>query len=269
MGMLTRKITNRVKQLYCSSASDRQSNILSVPEKLVVTTFYDVEGDYAIQNMTQPCFRALTKIVELEESLGIKSTYNIVAKFAEEAPQLFRDIENAGHEIASHSYNHKVLTSLNARECRDNIYNTRKAFDSMGLSVKGHRSPQSMWNLNVLKALYDTGFTWNAENGRADIPFHLPVSLVHKNESLWRLPISIDDWAYEGRAAKPEEVLDMWKLYVSKKLEEGGGYLAIGFHPWVEEPVDRYEVFSEFMKWLSLNEDIVIMPFGEVINNIA
>lgn len=268
MSMLARKITNKVKQFYCSLESDRQNNVINVPAKLVVTTFYDVEGDYAFENMSSPCFRALNKIAELEDSLGIRSTYNVVAKFASEAPELFRELEKAGHEIASHSFDHKILTTLNAKICRENIFNTRRTFDALGLNVTGHRSPQSMWNLNVLSTLYDAGFTWNAENGRDNLPFKLSVSLIDRKKSLWRLPVSIDDWAYEGGGSTPEQVLDTWKTFTNNKLKQGG-YMAIGFHPWVEEPNERFEVFAEFMKWISSHPDIKTMPFGEVANNIV
>lgn len=243
-------------------------NRLDIPQKLVVTTFYDVEGDYAIADMHQPCFRGLEKIAALEQGLSIRSTYNVVAKFAAEAPELFRNLEKSGHEIASHSYDHRVLTSLSASECRENIFNTRKMFDSLGLSVRGHRSPQSMWNLNVLSALYDADFVWNAENGKDDIPFELPVSLLHRKKTLCRLPISIDDWSYEGGAATPEQMLEIFKRSVTNKLDKGG-YMAIGFHPWVEDPEDRFEVFSEFMRWLSSNPDIKMMPFGDVMDNLV
>jgi hypothetical protein len=60
-------------------------------------------------------------------------------------------------------------------------------------------------------------------------------------------------------------MLNRWKSKVNAGREKKQ-YTAIGFHPWVEYPEDRMEVFEQFMAWLSSLDDVVVMPFGSVFD---
>lgn len=263
MKTINNAIKRRIQAYRCRRKAAKQGRSIEAdPGELIVTTFYDVEGDYAIHGKHSACFEALHIIADIEDKVGIRSTYNVVAKLAAEAPDLFRSLEKAGHEIASHSLDHRILTSLPTTERRDSIFRAKDILDTLGLDVIGHRSPQSRWNFRVIADLQAAGYQWNAENDAHNNPY--VITEHNKSPPLWRLPIAMDDWWYEGAAMGPDEVLTRWQEGVITALSHGG-YLAIGFHPWVEHPGDRLAAFSEFMQWLADHPNIQVMPFKKVI----
>ena len=245
------------------AAYNQTCGVTAIPDNLLVTTFYDVEGDYAIKGKHKPCFSALEKIAQVEEECGIKSTYNVVAKLAEESPDIFRSLEATGHEIASHSLDHRVLTGLSLSDRKNSIYEAKSIFDRLGLNVVGHRSPQSAWDFSVVKELADAGYQWNAEDDSNRVPYVIGQN-NNTAKKLWRMPVTMDDWWYEGGGLSPSEVLKQWQERIIQE-QKIGGCISIGFHPWVEDPGERFEVFSEFMRWLSEREGVKTMPFNKIM----
>ena len=260
LNAIKRRLRNyRAKQ----KARSQSCGFSAVANQLTITTFYDVEGDYAIDGMHKPCFSALEKIATIEQDCGIKSSYNVVAKLALEAPDLFRELEKNGHEISSHSLDHRVLTRLSATERKHSIYEAKKIFDDLGVNVIGHRSPQSSWDFAIVKDLKAAGYQWNAENDKNRVPYMISHA-ASEDKALWRMPVTMDDWWYEGDGLRPAQVLEQWQ---SKIIEEQktGGCISIGFHPWVEYPGERLEAFEEFMRWISQREGVRTMPFKQLL----
>ena len=256
-----KRLKRKAQALRCEHACSRQPDPLADHPNMIVTTFYDVEGDYAMPGQTAASIATVPRILEIEKRHGIRSTYNVVARYALDAPDLIGDIASAGHEIASHSYDHTVLDGLSASEDEDNLRRTRSTFQELGFDICGHRSPQSVWNSNVLRSLLSEGYSWSAENGREPNPYRLRID---GGRALWRFPIADDDWCYQREKLKPREALDRWKLRI-RDARARQKYAAIGFHPWVEASSDRLAVLDEFFHWLSEEDGLEVLPFGEVL----
>lgn len=264
--MLRRKIERarrRIQALSSTLAARRQADPLAAQPGTIVTVFYDVEGDYAMPGQSAACIGTAWKILELEERLGIRSTYNMVARLAQEAPDLVAAIVRAGSELASHSLDHRVLIRLPRAALADNVRRTRDAYAGLGVRVIGHRSPQSAWNRGLMELLRAEGFRWSAEDGTEPHPYRLAGE---PGNALWRFPVADDDWHY-GRdpSVSPSEVLTRWQSCVRSAIAAGRRHIAIGFHPWVEAPRDRFAIFETFMHWLMEQRDVRVMPFREVL----
>jgi len=244
-------------------AASRQPDPLATQTGTIVTIFYDVEGNYAMPGQSAACVGTAWKILEIEARLGIRSTYNMVARLAQEAPDLVAAIARAGSELASHSLDHQVLIRLPHDALADNIRRTRDAFAGLGVRVIGHRSPQSAWNRRLMELLRAEGFRWSAEDGTEPHPYRLAGE---PGNALWRFPVADDDWHY-GRDpdVRPSVVLARWQSCVRRAVAARRRHIAIGFHPWVEAPRDRFAVFETFMHWLREQRDIRVMPFREVL----
>lgn len=106
------------------------------------------------------------KIMELLDECGAKATFFVLGWVAEKYPNLVRDIAKNGHEVACHSYNHKLIYDLTPDEFRND---TRKAKsileDITGNPVIGYRAPSyslvksSVWALDIL---IDEGFLYDS-----------------------------------------------------------------------------------------------------------
>ena len=103
------------------------------------------------------------QILELLESKRTKATFFILGWVAERKPETIRRIAEAGHEIACHSYAHRLVYSMTPDEFREDTRRAIKAIeDSCGVRPKAYRAPsysitqKCLWALEVL---VEEGFT--------------------------------------------------------------------------------------------------------------
>lgn len=103
------------------------------------------------------------RILDLLDRHGTRATFFVLGWVAEHEPQLIRDIASAGHEIACHSYSHRLVYSMTPDEFRAD---TLRAIDviasSCGFAPTAYRAPSysitrdSTWAFEVLA---ECGFT--------------------------------------------------------------------------------------------------------------
>jgi polysaccharide deacetylase family protein (PEP-CTERM system associated) len=103
------------------------------------------------------------QILDLFAGHGVSATFFILGCIAERHPRLVRRIAEAGHEIGSHSYSHRLVYDLTPEEFRiDTLRSVQALSDAAGVSVRAYRAPsysitrRSMWALEILA---DAGFT--------------------------------------------------------------------------------------------------------------
>lgn len=105
----------RMNPDYADSA---YTYIESLPngEKKIALTFDDWGSEGTINT-----------ILEILDAYEVKCTFFLVGEGVERNPNLARAILDAGHEIANHSYSHKVVTTLTPEELQEEV-------------VKGHQA---------------------------------------------------------------------------------------------------------------------------------
>ncbi|VWX56906.1 Polysaccharide deacetylase [Sphingorhabdus sp. 109] len=81
-------------------------------------------------------------VLALFDEAGIKATFFILGWVAERYPALMQTIADAGHEIASHGYDHARVFNLSPDQFRADLDRSRKILeDSSGQQVIGYRAP--------------------------------------------------------------------------------------------------------------------------------
>jgi polysaccharide deacetylase family protein (PEP-CTERM system associated) len=90
----------------------------------------------------------------------IKATFFVVGCIARSDPALIRSIYRAGHEVASHSWDHRRVHSLNPASFREDVRRSMDAIEQVtGAAVVGYRAPtfsivrQTAWALDILAEL--------------------------------------------------------------------------------------------------------------------
>lgn len=153
----------------------------------------------------QPRVRENTsRVLELFARHRVKATFFVLGWIAERNGSLIREIADAGHEMASHGYDHRRVTFLNHDEFRADVRRSRQVIeDACGIKVNGYRAPtfsitpQNLWALEVLAEegfLYDSSifpirhdhygipnaprFGHRRELGRGMSIFEFPISTV-------------------------------------------------------------------------------------------
>lgn len=110
--------------------------------------------------------RNTERLLQLLDEHQIHGTFFILTWNAERHPQLVRRIAEAGHEIASHGYNHRLLYEQTPAEFRDDLLRSKGILeDLIGQEVRGYRAPSfsltqaSWWALDIL---LECGFQYDS-----------------------------------------------------------------------------------------------------------
>jgi polysaccharide deacetylase family protein (PEP-CTERM system associated) len=96
---------------------------------------------------------------ELERS-RVRSTFFVLGQVAEHSPRLVKAIHRAGHEVASHGWDHRRLLAMTPEEFRVDVSRSKDALEQVtGAAVVGYRAPtfsivsQTAWALDILAEL--------------------------------------------------------------------------------------------------------------------
>jgi len=82
------------------------------------------------------------RFLELLASRNVKATFFVLGYEAERHPELVREITNAGHEIGSHGYAHRLAYKQSEADFRDDVARSRKLLqDLSGHDVLAYRAP--------------------------------------------------------------------------------------------------------------------------------
>ena len=81
-------------------------------------------------------------MIDMCEEHNMKSTCFILGVVAEKYPQIVKKIYNAGHEVASHGYDHKLVYNMTPEEFNNDISKSCKLLEDItGEKIKGYRAP--------------------------------------------------------------------------------------------------------------------------------
>ena len=110
--------------------------------------------------------RNLHTLLELLAAAGGTATCFVVGYFAKRFPHLIREAVAAGHEIASHSYFHRLVYEMSADEFYQDVLATRKLLEDVsGRAVRGFRAPafsvtaQTPW---FFEKLVEAGYRYDS-----------------------------------------------------------------------------------------------------------
>jgi polysaccharide deacetylase family protein (PEP-CTERM system associated) len=110
--------------------------------------------------------RNTERILELFTRCNVRGTFFILGWVAEHHPQIVRKIAQSGHEIACHSFHHRLIRNQNREEFRDDLRRAKSRLEEItGKEVEGYRAPtysitlQTLWALDIL---IEEGFRYDS-----------------------------------------------------------------------------------------------------------
>lgn len=162
-------------------------------------------------------------LLEILDDVNIKATFFFVGRVARDIPALVKKVAQAGHEIACHNYLHIRIFSINKREFRTKLADTKKCLEDLSAKrVYGFRAPDfsitetSVWALDVLREL---GFIYDS----SIYPFglHDVYGIKNANPRIHMLPNSLIEFP-----------LSTIELFGKRIPFGGGGYFRL-FPLWL------------------------------------
>ncbi len=106
------------------------------------------------------------KILSILEQHGVKATFFVLGWIAERIPELVNEIDDQGHEVASHGYQHQHISRQTPEAFRDDIREAKTILEKIiKKPVYGYRAPTysiTEKNLWALKILAEEGYQYDS-----------------------------------------------------------------------------------------------------------
>ncbi len=101
----------------------------------------------------------IPQMLDILKKNDIKVTFNIGGQWAEQFPELTKQMAAAGHEIGNHGYSHPHPTYLNKKANAEQILKTGKIiYDLTGKKTSFFAPPYGEFNDTVLQAAGENGY---------------------------------------------------------------------------------------------------------------
>jgi len=137
-----------------SSASPVNAMTVDVEDYFQVSAFEDQVGPERWNNWPLRVARNTERLLQLFADHDINATFFMLGWVAEKEPALVRRIVDAGHELASHGWSHRRVTTQQPEQFRADVRRTRELLEDMaGVRVSGYRAASYSVSLDTLWAL--------------------------------------------------------------------------------------------------------------------
>lgn len=146
------------------------------------------------------------RVLDLLDEAGVRATMFVLGKFAEKYPDIVREIQRRGHEVACHGYGHLEIFKQSEKAFREDVRHGKELIEqAIGQRVLGYRAPdfsivpRTLWALRVLA---EEGFSYDSSifpvrHARYGIP-EWPTEPIRValpgNISIYELPIATFRW---------------------------------------------------------------------------
>ena len=102
------------------------------------------------------------RLLALFADAGVRATFFILGKVAQDHPEIVREIAAAGHDVGTHGYSHTLIYTQTPEVFREELaLSIRLLTESTRKAITGHRGPffsitkQSSWALDILAGTAD------------------------------------------------------------------------------------------------------------------
>jgi polysaccharide deacetylase family protein (PEP-CTERM system associated) len=114
------------------------------------------------------------RVLRLLRETDVRATMFMLGKFAERFPQVVKEIQADGHEVACHGHGHLEIGRQSPEEFLADVRRSKDLLEQIiGTSVKGYRAPDfsivrnTLW---ALDALAEAGFEYDSSIVPAQLP---------------------------------------------------------------------------------------------------
>jgi polysaccharide deacetylase family protein (PEP-CTERM system associated) len=188
-------------------------------------------------------------LLDLLSHRQVEATFFVLGWVAERHPDLVREVERRGHEIATHGYSHRLLTSLQPEEFRADLDRSLEVLARCSnRPVRGFRAPsfsvtrKTWWAVEILRSrgiqydssIFPIGF--HPDYGIPDAPLR-----AHRlQEGLFELPMSCAEVMGRKVPCSGGGYFRLFPYTVTRALmrrcNQQGRPVIFYLHPWEVDP---------------------------------
>jgi peptidoglycan/xylan/chitin deacetylase (PgdA/CDA1 family) len=169
---------------------------------------------------------------------GIAATFFVEGLNAEIYPDLLREIDGCGHEVALHAWRHEQWADLSVVAQATNLERSLAAFQQLNLEIAGLRPPGGQLGEGGTSVLREAGLRYcspaGAGAGCEDGVALLPFEWRHVDASCVLPPLGSARERISGSRDPVEPARFLaWLEGEIGRLARDGGYMAIVLHPFM------------------------------------
>ncbi|WP_206099536.1 XrtA system polysaccharide deacetylase [Rheinheimera riviphila] len=223
------------------------------------------------QHMTPRVDRNTRVLLDQFDRNNAKATFFFLGWVAERFPDLVKEVQRRGHEVASHGFSHTRVHQQTQAEFRDDVVKAKDILEQLtGEAVIGYRAPsfsinkQSEWAFEILKDIghvYSSS-TYPIKHDLYGVP-DWPQQPYMRPEGIWEIPMPT--LTMLGRQLPIAgggyfRLMPYWlsSTLISKFLREDRMPYMFYFHPWEVDPeqprVEGAGQKSKFRHYVNLDK---------------
>lgn len=142
-------------------------------DEVVVTRAATQDKIVAVTIDDGPHDKATPRMLEVLRDTGIKATFFILGKSAEEYPDLVRQAIADGHEIATHGYSHRNMARMSRAECEEEWEKADRILTELGADAKLFRPPGGAYGQSLIEGAKQRGYhviLWDVDTRDWQVP---------------------------------------------------------------------------------------------------
>ena len=213
------------------------------------------------------------RLLDLFDKHNVKATHFVLGWVAERFPDLVKEIDARGHEVASHGYSHQLVYNQTPEVFYSETVRSKEILENiLGKTVTGYRAAsysitkKSLWALDIL---HDLGFKYDSSifpirhdrYGIADAE-PLPHMLkTPKGNHLVEFPLTTSSILGIKMPAAGGGYFRLYPYaiskYLLKKVEKQNKPIVFYLHPWeidYKQPRVKASPLSTFRHYNNLNK---------------
>lgn len=195
----------------------------------------------------------ITILLRLLDTHHVRGTFFVLGWIARTHPGMVETIYKAGHEIASHGFDHTMVTEMTPEEFREDIKKSKSILEGIiGRSVNGYRAPtfsitrKTSWAYEILlqegysysSSVYPV---WHDRYGWPNFGNDPRQMASDENGEIWELPLTVGSIGPFKVPFGGGGYLRAYPLRLTnalfRSLKRDGKHGIVYIHPWELDPL--------------------------------
>lgn len=212
------------------------------------------------------------RILELFDQHDVKATFFTLGWVAEHYPDLVRRIVSAGHDLASHGWDHRRVTNLTEAEFAEDLKKSKTSLEDVsGSAVTGYRAPSYSFtreNAWAHRVLLEAGYQYSSsiapiKHDLYGIPDAPRFAHRYVSDKILELPITTTRLFGKNYPCGGGGWFRLYPYLLSKwaidRVNSNDQEAAIFyFHPWEIDPgqprIDNVDLRTRFRHYQNLGQ---------------
>lgn len=212
----------------------------------------------------------LPRMLSLLEKHNIKATYFAESWSLSAYPDAIKSLQDAGHEVAWHGYQHEVWKNLSLEAEQENFDKSWEEARKAGIKYEGFRPPGGSINDGTWGLLKEHGVRYVSPLGELGIGKEGVVVLPFEwrgVDAFWYMDKFRgirEDHGEREELENPEEDMKGWLTSKMEEIRQTGGYLSVLFHPFLQTDEKKFAMLEEVLGMIATEKDVWVAPCKEV-----